>query len=88
MQYAVTSQNLLEAYKLTQHYRDSLIKQPAPAVVPTEQTEKSAVPNVDLNGWFGSFVKDAPEDAQALSASLNKFSRYVQSMTDKGKSPE
>lgn len=77
-QHALTTRNFNEAYTMTQQYKD---EQKA-------QAEKSAVSDIDLSSWFSSFVVEAPEDAKALSASLTKFARYVQSMTDKGKTPE
>ena len=42
-------------------------------------------PTVSLDSWFSSFVRDKPEDAKALSVSLTKFARYVQSSVSKGK---
>lgn len=44
-------------------------------------------PSLTLDEWFSSFLKEKPEDAEALSSGLTKFARYVQSMTDKGKTP-
>lgn len=44
-------------------------------------------PSLTLDEWFSSFLKERPEDAEALSNGLTKFARYVQSMTDKGKTP-
>ena len=42
-------------------------------------------PTVSLDSWFSSFVRDKPEDAEALSVGLTKFARYVQSSVSKGK---
>ena len=46
--------------------------------------EKPTV-SVSLDSWFSSFVRDKPEDAEALSVGLTKFARYVQSSVSKGK---
>lgn len=77
-QHALATRNFEEAYTMTQQYKDEQ----------KVQTEKSSSLTVDLSSWFSSFVDAAPEDAKALSASLTKFARFVQSMTDKGKAPE
>lgn len=45
-------------------------------------------PVISLDDWFSSFLKDKPEDAEALSVGLTKFARYVQSNVDKSKAPE
>ena len=45
-------------------------------------------PPISLDKWFSSFLQDSPEDAAALSTGLTKFARFVQSMTDKGKTPQ
>lgn len=82
-QYAMATQNFLGAYHMTQHYKDSLKKKEASLSAPVE--EKSSDPSIDLNTWFSSFATDAPEDAAALSSSLTKFARYVQSALDKSK---
>lgn len=43
--------------------------------------EKLEVHN--LNEWFSSWAKESPEDSKSLSVALTKFSRFVQSETDK-----
>ena len=72
-----TNQNIADAYKMTSAYKQK-----------QQQQEKSISSDVDLNAWFSSFATESPEDAKALSTSLSKFARYVQSMTDKGKTPQ
>lgn len=72
-QYAVLNQNFHEAYKMTAVYKQK-----------QQQNEKPKL-DIDLSAWFSSFATESPEDAKALSISLNKFARYVQSMTDKAK---
>lgn len=39
----------------------------------------------NLVDFFGSFAKELPDDAKSLSVALSKFSRWVQSQTDKNK---
>lgn len=39
----------------------------------------------NLVDFFGSFANELPEDAKSLSIALSKFSRWVQSQTDKNK---
>lgn len=70
-QHAMTTGNFKAAYEMT---------------LPVAE-EKPEDLSIDLNTWFSSFAKEMPEDASALSASLTKFARYVQSVTDKSKTP-
>lgn len=41
--------------------------------------------NHNLMEFFSSFANEMPEDAKSLSVALTKFSRWVQSQTDKQK---
>lgn len=41
--------------------------------------------NHNLMEFFSSFASEMPEDAKSLSVALTKFSRWVQSQTDKTK---
>lgn len=49
---------------------------------------KEKLEAINLDYWFSSFNKDNPVDAKELSTQLTKFARYVQSATDKSKTPE
>lgn len=42
----------------------------------------------NLMEFFSSFSKEVPEDARSLSIALTKFSRWVQSQTDKNKASQ
>lgn len=44
--------------------------------------------NHNLMEFFSSFSKEVPEDAKSLSIALTKFSRWVQSQTDKNQEKE
>lgn len=71
-QYAVLNQNFHKAYEMTSAYKQK-----------QQQNEKPKL-DIDLSAWFSSFATESPDDAQALSQSMNKFAQYVQSMTENG----
>lgn len=52
----------------------------------TQPKEKSETYN--LSEWFSSFCEKQPEDARGLSIAMSKFSRWIQSETDKKKPSE
>lgn len=52
----------------------------------TQPKEKSEPYN--LSEWFSSFCDKQPEDARSLSIAMSKFSRWIQSETDKKKPSE
>lgn len=46
---------------------------------------KEKLESHNLMDFFSSFANELPDDAKSLSIALSKFSRYVQSETDKRK---
>lgn len=48
---------------------------------------KEKEPQHNLLDFFSSFSNEHHEDAKSLSIALTKFSRWVQSQTDKSKAP-